>query len=220
VGVFVDDGRQGEDQGGEVGGQGGGEGSKDVQSENKGHSVREGHVTNQTMELHAALLGLQAIDRLWSAGDVCVVITSSVYVINCMTKWIVRWEQTGWITKNKRVVRNVDTFKAMLHIVKKCSVTFVHHRVPPKSSLGYMIEDGVDALAIMDMLASAVSVDMLTSGDTLNSEESEPCEAQDPHALARQTACTGYAKALAEQAAQVGSRSGCYIKRGNMTVSL
>ena len=97
--------------------------------ENIGRNVRDGRITNQNMELLAAMIGLQALDRMWIPGDTTILYTDSIYVMNCMTKWIKIWEVNGWMTKNKRPVQNGDILRAMLPIMKRCAVLF--ERVAP-----------------------------------------------------------------------------------------
>ncbi len=158
--------------------------------ENVGRSVREGRITNQNMELLAAHMALQAVAHMWQPGDSAVLYTDSIYVMNCMTKWIKLWELNGWTTKNKRPVQNGDVLRAMLPIVKRCSVTF--ERVPP-------YERGRCAAAVED--------------DDVGAPNGRGPDAGGPgdggHVLGNRGAAM-----LAVQAATEGSRSGCYIKRG------
>lgn len=104
----------------------------DDHASNVKFAVREGHVTNQTMELRAAHTALRVIEQLWRPGVIATVHINSVYVMNCMTKWALRWELNGWITKNKRCVQNADTIRAMWPIVKTCNVGF--KRPPPDAT--------------------------------------------------------------------------------------
>lgn len=115
--------------------------------------TREGRVTNQTMELAGVLAGLEVVGRhcvrlggtagpgagpstsaaasaatsaATSAqfGD-AVIYTTSHYVMSCMTRWLPRWELTGWITKQKRPVQNGDVLMRMAEITRHHSVAFV-----------------------------------------------------------------------------------------------
>lgn len=90
-----------------------------------------GRITNQLMELAAAFEGLKAIERFFEAslgslrsGVATVLVTTSHYVMSCMTQWLPRWERTGWITKQQRVVQNCDVLKQMAAIADRFKVRF------------------------------------------------------------------------------------------------
>jgi ribonuclease HI len=116
--------------------------------------TRTGRITNQTMELAGALAGLEAIDaaaeaaaaaacetREGAAGceqprggasdsggsgeEPATLYTSSHYVMNCMTRWLPRWEATGWVTKQRRPVQNGEIVRKMAEIVRRRPVRFV-----------------------------------------------------------------------------------------------
>ena len=66
--------------------------------------------TNNRMELTAAIEGLKALKwpaqvRVW---------TDSVYVRDGITKWIHGWKRSGWKTADKKPVKNVDLWQALL----------------------------------------------------------------------------------------------------------
>jgi ribonuclease HI len=60
--------------------------------------------TNNRMELRAAIEGLQALK------EPCRVqlFTDSEYLRNGITSWIKGWKARGWITKDKKPVKNAD----------------------------------------------------------------------------------------------------------------
>jgi ribonuclease HI len=63
---------------------------------------REGHTTNNKMELTAALKGISAVPN----KSYVTLYTDSSYVINGITKWIQGWKRNGWKTKTKEDVMN------------------------------------------------------------------------------------------------------------------
>jgi ribonuclease HI len=70
----------------------------------------ENPTTNNRMELMAAIEALKALKRparvrLW---------TDSVYVRDGITKWIHGWKRSGWKTTDKKPVKNVDLWQALL----------------------------------------------------------------------------------------------------------
>jgi ribonuclease HI len=66
--------------------------------------------TNNRMELMAAIEGLKALKRPAKVR----VWTDSVYVRDGITKWIHGWKRSGWKTADKKPVKNVDLWQALL----------------------------------------------------------------------------------------------------------
>jgi ribonuclease HI len=66
--------------------------------------------TNNRMELMAAIEGLKAIKRPAQVR----VWTDSAYVRDGITKWIHGWKRSGWKTADKKPVKNVDLWQALL----------------------------------------------------------------------------------------------------------
>lgn len=85
-------------------------------------------LTNQYMELHAAHAGLEVAMNIMSnqvANAPPTVYTTSVHVINCMTKWVSIWERTGYITKNKRPVQHTDFIRSIRQLQNASGGQFV-----------------------------------------------------------------------------------------------
>ena len=74
--------------------------------------------TNNRMELMAAIEGLE---QLKIPMDV-VLTTDSQYVKDGITKWIDGWKKKGWITSQKKPVKNVDLWKRLDAAVANHSV--------------------------------------------------------------------------------------------------
>lgn len=112
-------------------------------SGNQAWWTKEGTITNQYMELAGVNAGLEAIMTMESskasdasdASDASarkrIIYSTSHYVLNCMTKWLPRWEKTGWMTKQKKKVHNGVMLKHMADISSECNVEFV--RIPPSA---------------------------------------------------------------------------------------
>ena len=64
----------------------------------------EAETTNNRMELTAAIMALETLER---ASRVTVV-TDSTYVRDGITKWIHGWKRNGWKTSAKKDVKNAD----------------------------------------------------------------------------------------------------------------
>jgi ribonuclease HI len=60
--------------------------------------------TNNRMEIMAAIRGLESLTR----PSVVHVHTDSVYLRNGITKWLPTWKRNGWITSDKKPVKNAD----------------------------------------------------------------------------------------------------------------
>ena len=65
--------------------------------------------TNNRMELIAAIEGLEQLKK---PMDV-VLTTDSQYVKDGITKWIDGWKKKGWITSQKKPVKNGDLWKRL-----------------------------------------------------------------------------------------------------------
>ena len=60
--------------------------------------------TNNQMELLAPIKALQKIPQ----GSKVQIFTDSKYVKSGITEWILNWKKNGWITANKKPVKNKD----------------------------------------------------------------------------------------------------------------
>ena len=74
--------------------------------------------TNNRMELTAAIEGLEQLKR----PMVVVLTTDSQYVKDGITKWIEGWKAKGWITSQRKPVKNVDLWKRLDQVVAIHSV--------------------------------------------------------------------------------------------------
>ena len=81
-------------------------------------SGAEEQTTNNRMELMAAI---EALEQLKKPMDV-VLTTDSQYVKDGITKWIGGWKRKGWITSQKKPVKNVDLWKRLDAAVANHSV--------------------------------------------------------------------------------------------------
>lgn len=95
--------------------------------------------TNNRMELMAAIEGLKALKR---ASQVRVW-TDSVYVRDGITKWVHGWKRSGWKTADKKPVKNVDLWQALLEAAKPHDVEWRWI----KGHAGHPENERADALA-------------------------------------------------------------------------
>jgi len=83
-------------------------------------------ITNQRAELYAIFVALSEITK--QPFKSIVVYTDSTYSIDCTTKWIAGWKRNGWLTAQKKPVKNVDIIKPICDMIDKGGITFVHVR--------------------------------------------------------------------------------------------
>jgi len=66
--------------------------------------------TNNRMELMAAIRALEALNRPASVR----LHTDSRYLLDGITKWIGNWQRRGWMTADKKPVKNVDLWQRLV----------------------------------------------------------------------------------------------------------
>lgn len=77
--------------------------------------------TNNRMEIQAAL---EALRMLKEPCEVTI-FTDSTYVRDGITKWILGWRRSGWISKTtKKAVKNQDLWRALDEVVKTHKITW------------------------------------------------------------------------------------------------
>ena len=69
----------------------------------------EAQTTNNRMELTAAIRALQALKRPSRVRFY----TDSTYVMKGISEWIGSWKRRGWMTADRKPVKNVDLWKAL-----------------------------------------------------------------------------------------------------------
>lgn len=75
---------------------------------------REGHTTNNRMELTAAIQALSFISSNSTLNAKRLTLfTDSSYLINGITKWIYGWQKNGWKTMTKQPVENRDLWESL-----------------------------------------------------------------------------------------------------------
>jgi ribonuclease HI len=81
---------------------------------------REGHTTNNRMELQAVIAGIQFVsENVFRTGhtEEIVVHTDSAYVLNGSTRWVYGWQKNNWKTSQKDDVINRDLWGEMLEVI-------------------------------------------------------------------------------------------------------
>lgn len=106
--------------------------------------------TNQRAELIAILRCLEIISeyREQFISKQVIIITDSIYSINCITKWSKNWKLNGWKTSKGELIKNKETIKDILDLYETliidCKISFQHvfsHTKEPaeKDTLAYKL---------------------------------------------------------------------------------
>ena len=69
----------------------------------------EAHTTNNRMELMGAIEALNALTKPCSVK----LHTDSKYVMQGITEWIAGWKRRGWLTADKKPVKNEDLWRRL-----------------------------------------------------------------------------------------------------------
>jgi ribonuclease HI len=67
------------------------------------------NTTNNRMELEAVIQALRALTRSCTVQ----LVTDSVYVKDGLTKWIAGWKRKGWVTTDKKPVKNQELWQEL-----------------------------------------------------------------------------------------------------------
>ena len=99
----------------------------------------EAQTTNNRMELTAVIEGLLSL----KARSTVRVYTDSQYVQKGISEWIHNWKRRGWLTADKKPVKNVDLWKLLDEAARRHAVEW--HWV--KGHAGHPGNERADALA-------------------------------------------------------------------------
>ena len=69
----------------------------------------EANTTNNRMELTAVIRGLESLKRRCQVR----VHTDSQYVQLGITQWVENWKRRGWLTADRKPVKNIDLWKEL-----------------------------------------------------------------------------------------------------------
>ena len=102
--------------------------------------------TNNKMELTAVIEGLRALTRP------CAVTlhVDSTYVMNGMRSWLAGWKRNGWVTGDRKPVKNKELWQALDEEVRRHGVTWVwvkgHSGDPGNERADELANRGVEAV--------------------------------------------------------------------------
>ena len=81
----------------------------DNDNKQKNISGSEENTTNNRMELSAAIMALQEVNK----NSEITIYTDSTYVKNGITEWVLKWKENGWKNSNKEPVKNKDLWEKL-----------------------------------------------------------------------------------------------------------
>ena len=81
----------------------------DNDNKQKNISGSEENTTNNRMELSAAIMALEEVNK----NSEITIYTDSTYVKNGITEWVLKWKENGWKNSNKEPVKNKDLWEKL-----------------------------------------------------------------------------------------------------------
>lgn len=104
----------------------------------------EEQTTNNRMELMGVISGLEALKE----GCEVEIYSDSAYVVNAFLQdWISYWLMSGWRTKGKKPVQNVELWQRLLNVCAKHKITW--HKV--KGHADNELNNRCDTLAVAEI---------------------------------------------------------------------
>jgi ribonuclease HI len=108
----------------------------------------EKDTTNNRMELFAVIQGLRALKRPSSV----TIYLDSQYVMKGMTEWLAAWKRRGWVTTDKKPVKNADLWRLLDAEVSRHDVAWCwvrgHADNPGNIRADQLANLGVDAMRL------------------------------------------------------------------------
>jgi ribonuclease HI len=84
-------------------------------------SGRDPATTNNRMELMAVIIPLEALEQ----PSRVTIHSDSQYVIDGATKWIIKWQMSGWRTTRRQAVKNIDLWRRLDAALGKHGVKWI-----------------------------------------------------------------------------------------------
>lgn len=118
----------------------------------KGHEKTlrgsELNTTNNRMELMAAILGLESLNRSCEV----VLTTDSKYLRDGIRQWLARWKQNGWKTVTRQPVKNEDLWRRLDKAASKHDVHWKwvkgHSGHPGNERADQLANEAIDELLV------------------------------------------------------------------------
>ena len=90
-------------------------------------------ITNQTMELLAAITGITNLIETFDCSNKHIYLyTDSKYLINSITIWFETWKKNKWKTSTGKDIKNLNLIKKLYYLSKILKIKFFHVRAHKK----------------------------------------------------------------------------------------
>jgi len=104
--------------------------------------------TNNRMEMTAIIEALKIVKM-----DCNITLyTDSKYVMDGITKWLPNWKKKGWITSNKKPVKNKDLWQILEESISKHNIEWQwvkgHAGIPGNEKADELANQGIDELIV------------------------------------------------------------------------
>jgi ribonuclease HI len=108
----------------------------------------ETDTTNNRMEMTAIIEALKIVKM-----DCNITLyTDSKYVMDGITKWLPNWKKKGWITSNKKPVKNKDLWQILEESISKHNIEWQwvkgHAGIPGNEKADELANQGIDELIV------------------------------------------------------------------------
>jgi ribonuclease HI len=108
----------------------------------------ETDTTNNRMEMTAIIEALKIVKM-----DCNITLyTDSKYVMDGITKWLSNWKKKGWITSNKKPVKNKDLWQILEESISKHNIEWQwvkgHAGIPGNEKADELANQGIDELIV------------------------------------------------------------------------
>ena len=92
----------------------------DNDNKQKNISGSEENTTNNRMELSAAIMALEEVNK----NSEITIYTDSTYVKNGITEWVLKWKENGWKNSNKEPVKNKDLWEKLVNLCEQNTINW------------------------------------------------------------------------------------------------
>ena len=108
----------------------------------------EKNTTNNRMEMTAIIEALKIVKM---DCDITLY-TDSKYVMDGITKWLPNWKKKGWMTSNKKPVKNKDLWQVLEESISKHNIEWRwvkgHAGIPGNEKADELANQGIDELTL------------------------------------------------------------------------
>ena len=108
----------------------------------------EKNTTNNRMEMTAIIEALKIVKM----DCEITLYTDSKYVMDGITKWLPNWKKKGWITSNKKPVKNKDLWQILEECISKQNIEWQwvkgHAGITGNEKADELANQGIDELTV------------------------------------------------------------------------